>query len=97
MNLYKAFRRLCVKRKIMDLLDPYEFEVLCPKCFFLIQITLGDIRFGRDVFCRGCKKQIMSMNLMNEYGYLENRIKEELRTFEISATNLLSIKSWTGG
>lgn len=61
---------------------PFEFE--CPICRFQNPATLGQVRLGDVVICRGCKSNIQLADYMATLSSARKDIQSRLRRIEDS-------------
>src|ERR1039457_4743961 len=71
-------------------LDRHPITFECPKCHFLNSVTLGSVRLGKRVICRGCKTNIQLSDPWQTTKRAQKQIDESLK--ELQQTLSLNIK-----
>lgn len=65
-------------------LDQASFEFECPICRFQNPATLGQVRLGDVVICRGCKSNIQLADYMAKLSSARKDIQNRLKRIEES-------------
>lgn len=62
-------------------LDNIPLDVDCPVCRLELRAQLRDVRLGRVLVCRGCKRNVHMIDHMNQLRVFKQRFERILNSF----------------
>lgn len=57
----------------------YSVDVNCPRCSYLVEVVIEDVKCQRTIICHNCKAKI---NLIDSDGSVSNSINEIGKAFD---------------